>query len=133
MTNQSFLAASRARRVGAAVNPIVEPPSTGRSTQRSGDRPAGILTTLATGVDLSPRARPTLGIRRQPAECEARGGFSMRLSSRRGVRCGGLIGGVVAQHGPQHVESAAGQGQDGLGAAVFFGAFSVVIGGGGGI
>ena len=50
----------------------------------------------------------------------------MKLSSRRGVRCGGLIGRVVAQHGPQDVEASAGQRQDGLGVGFAFGSFPVV-------
>src|SRR5271165_7423956 len=52
----------------------------------------------------------------------------MKLSSRRGVRCGGLIGPVVAQHGPQDVEASAGQGEDGLGVGFAFGTFAVVVG-----
>jgi choline dehydrogenase-like flavoprotein len=52
----------------------------------------------------------------------------MKLSSRRGVRCGGLIGPVVAQHGPQDVEASAGQGDGGLGVGFAFGAFAVVVG-----
>lgn len=39
----------------------------------------------------------------------------MTLSSRRGVRRGGLIDKAVAQHGPQDVEASAGKGEDGLG------------------
>ncbi len=38
----------------------------------------------------------------------------MTLSSRRGCSRG-LVGGVVAEHGPQDVEASAGQGDDGLG------------------
>ena len=51
----------------------------------------------------------------------------MKLSSRCGVRCGGLIGLVVAQHGPHDVEAAAGKCQHGLGVAFPFGAFAVVV------
>src|SRR5271166_1345543 len=51
----------------------------------------------------------------------------MKLSSRRGVRCGGLIGFVVAQHRPQHIEASAGKGQDSLGVAFAFGSFAVVV------
>src|SRR5271166_5687799 len=61
------------------------------------------------------------------------GGFSMKLSSRRGVRCGGLIGRVVAQHGPQDVEASAGQGEDGLGVGFAFESFAVVVGARGGV
>ena len=49
----------------------------------------------------------------------------MKLSSRSGVRCGGLIGLVVAQHRPHDVEAAAGKCQHGLGVAFPFGAFAV--------
>jgi hypothetical protein len=37
----------------------------------------------------------------------------MTLSSRRSSGCG-LVDGVVAEHGPQDVETSAGQGEDGL-------------------
>ena len=57
----------------------------------------------------------------------------MKLSSCRGVRCGGLIEGVVAQHGPQDVEASAGQRQDGLGVGFAFGSFAVVVGARGGV
>nr|CAA09800.1 Hed protein [Mycobacterium avium subsp. paratuberculosis] len=56
----------------------------------------------------------------------------MTLSSRRGSGCG-VVDSVVAQHGPQDVEAAAGQGEDGLGVAFSFGAFSVVVGARGGV
>src|SRR3954454_12829644 len=56
------------------------------------------------------------------------GGFSMTLSSRRGLRCGGLICRVVAQHRPQDIEASACQCQDGLAVALTFGAFAVVVG-----
>ena len=52
----------------------------------------------------------------------------MTLSSRRGVRCGGLVWPVVAEHRPQDVEASAGQGQDGLDVGFAFGAFAVVVG-----
>jgi transposase len=57
----------------------------------------------------------------------------MTLSSRRGVRCGGLIGPVVAQHCPQHVEASAGQCEDCLGVGFAFGSFAVVVGARGGV
>ena len=44
----------------------------------------------------------------------------MKLSSRCGVRCGGLIGLVVAQHRPHDVEAAAGKCQHGLGVRRIF-------------
>src|SRR5262249_41837882 len=59
--------------------------------------------------------------------------FSMTLSSRRGVRRGGLIELVVAQHCPQDVEASTGEGQDSLGVAFSFGAFAVVVGPGRGV
>jgi hypothetical protein len=56
----------------------------------------------------------------------------MALSSHRCCR-GGLVGGVVAEHGPQDVEASAGQGENGLGVGFAFGAFPVVVGAGGGV
>lgn len=50
----------------------------------------------------------------------------MTLSSGRGSSCG-LVSGVVAEHGPQDVESAAGQGDDGLGVGFSFGSLAVVV------
>src|ERR1700740_1488747 len=47
----------------------------------------------------------------------SRNRFSMKLSSRCGVRCGGLIGLVVTQYRRHDVEAAAGKCQHGLGAA----------------
>jgi hypothetical protein len=51
----------------------------------------------------------------------------MKLSSRCGIRCGGLIGLVVARHGPHDVEAAAGKCQHGLGVAFPLGAFAAVV------
>src|SRR5271155_3141669 len=65
---------------------------------------------------------------RSTSDHEIEGGFSMKLSSCRGIRGGGLIGLVVAQHRPQDVEASSGQGQDGLGVGFAFGSFAVVVG-----
>jgi hypothetical protein len=56
----------------------------------------------------------------------------MTLSSDCSCRCG-LVGGVVAEHGPQDVEAAAGQRENGLDVGLAFGAFPVVIGAGCGV
>lgn len=56
----------------------------------------------------------------------------MTLSSRRGAVCG-LVDRVIAEHGPQDVEPAMGQGDDGLGVGFAYGSFAVVEGAGGGI
>ena len=50
----------------------------------------------------------------------------MTLSSRRGCSRG-LVGGVVAEHGPQNVEASAGQGDDGLGVGLALGSLAVVV------
>src|SRR5271156_7220739 len=58
--------------------------------------------------------------------------ISTMLSSRRGSGCG-VVGGVVAEHGPLDVEASAGQGEDGLGVGFAFGSLAVVVDAGGGI
>jgi len=42
------------------------------------------------------------------------------------------VGGAVAEHDPEKVEAAPGQGEHGLGVGLAFGALSVVVGPGGG-
>lgn len=55
-----------------------------------------------------------------------------RFASRRGTGCG-LVGRVVAQHGPEDVEAPASQGEHGLGAGLAFGAVAVLVGTRGGV
>jgi hypothetical protein len=50
----------------------------------------------------------------------------MTLSSRRSSGCG-LVDGVVAEHGPQDVETSAGQGEHSLGVGFAFGSLAVVV------
>ena len=56
----------------------------------------------------------------------------MRLSSR-GADVAGLVGGLVAEHGVQDVDAAAGEGQDGLVVGLALCAFAGVVGLAGGV
>jgi hypothetical protein len=39
-----------------------------------------------------------------------------------------LVGTVVAEHGPEHVDASSGEGQDSLGVPLALGSFAVVVG-----
>lgn len=49
-----------------------------------------------------------------------------RLSSREGCRRRELVGSSIAQEGPEDVDAAAGEGEDGLGVAFVLGSFALV-------
>jgi hypothetical protein len=60
---------------------------------------------------------------------------SSARDSQSGLSCGEnvsgrlfLVGTVVAEHGPEHVDASSGEGQDSLGVAIALGSFTVVVG-----
>src|SRR5215469_18653616 len=114
---------------------MIKSPITKRPSPRRNRSSPSIFETPANCSIGSFTKTPRLTVRGKPTDDavdEVRR-FSMTLSSRRGVRRGGLIELVVAQHCPQDVEASTGEGQNSLGVAFSFGAFAVVVGPGRGV